>query len=103
VQNGLKHELLELNDFCPHAAASFPPSVRIKARVARGLNRDTGRMAFHHSIEHSPHSSRVILRGHEHNGSEPMLVAPWRKHLTFTFGSNVGSGDLDDIRHAKPP
>ena len=32
-----------------------------------------------------------------------MLVAPWRKHLTFTFGSNVGSGDLHDIRHAKPP
>jgi hypothetical protein len=32
-----------------------------------------------------------------------MLVAPWRKHLTFTFGSNVGSGDLHDIRHAKRP
>ena len=32
-----------------------------------------------------------------------MLVAPWRKHLGFTFGSNVGSGDLHDIRHAKPP
>jgi len=31
-----------------------------------------------------------------------MLVAPWRKHLGFTFGSNVGSGDLHDIRHAKP-
>jgi hypothetical protein len=32
-----------------------------------------------------------------------MLVAPWRKYLSFTFGSNVGSGDLHDIRHAKPP
>ena len=31
-----------------------------------------------------------------------MLVAPSRKHLGFTFGSNVGSGDLHDIRHAKP-
>jgi hypothetical protein len=41
--------------------------------------------------------------GHEHNGSEPMLVAPCRKHLAVTFGSSVGSGDLYDIRHAKPP
>jgi hypothetical protein len=32
-----------------------------------------------------------------------MLVAPWRKHLTFTLRSNVGSGDLHDIRHAKRP
>ena len=31
-----------------------------------------------------------------------MLVAPWRKHLTFTFGS-IDSGDLHDIRHAKRP
>ena len=28
-----------------------------------------------------------------------LLVAPWRKHLTFTFGS-IDSGDLHDIRHA---
>src|SRR6516164_11301162 len=34
---------------------------------------------------------------------EPMLVAPRRKQLGFTFGSNVASGDLQDIRHAKPP
>src|SRR5713101_5546859 len=60
-------------------------------------------MAFHDSIEHSPRSSRVVTSGHEHNGSQLMLVAPWRKHLAFTFGSNVGSGDLHDIRHAKPP
>jgi len=60
-------------------------------------------MAFHDSIEHSPHSSRVVPSGHEHNRSELMLVAPWWKHLTFTFGSNVGSGDLHDIRHAKRP
>jgi len=32
-----------------------------------------------------------------------MFVAPWRKRLTFTFGSNVDSGDLHDIRHAKRP
>src|SRR6516164_2780567 len=60
-------------------------------------------MAFHDSVEQSPQSSRVVPRGHEHNGLEPMLVAPWRKHLGFTFGSNVGSGDLHDIRDAKPP
>src|SRR6516165_3694840 len=59
-------------------------------------------MAFHDSVEHSPQSSRMVPSGHEHNGLEPMLVAPWRKHLGFTFGSNVGSGDLHDIRHAKP-
>ena len=32
-----------------------------------------------------------------------MLVAPRRKHLAFAFGSSFGSGDLHDIRHAKPP
>ncbi len=32
-----------------------------------------------------------------------MLVAPSRKNLAFTFGPNVDSGDLHDIRHAKPP
>jgi hypothetical protein len=57
-------------------------------------------MTFHGSIEHSPQSSRVVSGGHEHNGSELMLVAPWRKHLTFTFGPHVGSGNLKDIRHA---
>jgi hypothetical protein len=31
-----------------------------------------------------------------------MLVAPWRKHFTFTFGSSVCSVDLHDICHAKP-
>ena len=31
-----------------------------------------------------------------------MLVAPWRQHLAFSFGSSVGgSGDLDDIRHTE--
>src|SRR3984893_14776483 len=60
-------------------------------------------MAFHDSIEHSPQSSRVVPSGHEHNGSEPMLVAPWRKYLSSTFGSNVGSGDLPALRPANPP
>jgi hypothetical protein len=30
VQHDVKHELLELDEFCPDAAASFPPSVRVK-------------------------------------------------------------------------
>ena len=60
-------------------------------------------MPFHCSIEPSPQSSRVVPCGHEHNGSELILVAPLRKHLTFTFGSNLGSADLDDIGHAEPP
>src|SRR6516165_5168349 len=103
MQHDIEQELLELDDFCPDAAASFPPAIGVKTRVALGSNRDTCRMAFHDSVEHSPQSSRVVPSGHEHNGLEPMLVAPWRKHLGFTFGSNVGSGDLHDIRHAKPP
>ena len=60
-------------------------------------------MALHDPIEHSPQSSRVVPSSHEHNGSELMLVAPWRKHLTVSSSSNVGSGDLHDIRDAKPP
>ena len=61
-------------------------------------------MALHDSIENSPQSSRVVPSGHEHNGSELMLVAPWRKCLTFSFGSNIGSGgDLHDICDTKPP
>jgi hypothetical protein len=59
VQHDLEHELLRLDDFCPEAAARFPPSVRVN-RIARGLNRDTCRMAFHDAIEHSPRSSRVV-------------------------------------------
>jgi hypothetical protein len=60
-------------------------------------------MAFHDSIEHSPHSSRVVPSGHEHNRSELVPITPWGEHLAFTFGSSVGSGDLHDIRHAKRP
>ena len=67
-----------------------------------GLNYDACRMAFHYSIENSPQSPRVVPCGHEHDGSELMLVAPLRKHATFTFGSDVGFRDLHDIRHAKP-
>jgi hypothetical protein len=36
-------------------------------------------MALHDSIEHSPRSSRVVPIRHEHNGSELMQVAPWRR------------------------
>ena len=32
-----------------------------------------------------------------------MLVAPWRKHLSFTFGSSIGSGNFHNIRHAERP
>src|SRR6266853_404439 len=60
-------------------------------------------MALHDPIEHSPHSSRVVSSRHEHNGSELMLVAPRWQHLALAFGSSVGSGDLHNIRHAKPP
>src|SRR6185312_13151238 len=60
-------------------------------------------MTFHDSIKHTPRSSRVIATCHEHDGSELMLVAPWRKHLTFSFGSSVGSRDLHHIRHAERP
>src|SRR5260370_32897500 len=58
-------------------------------------------MAVHSAMKHSPQSSRVVPGGHEHNRSELMLVAPWRTHLAFTFGSSLGSGDLHDIRHTK--
>jgi len=60
-------------------------------------------MAFHDSIEHSPHSSRVVPSGYEHNRSELVPITPWGEHLAFTFGSGVGSGDLHDILHAKRP
>ena len=102
MQNDIEHEFLQLNDFDPNAAARFPPSVRIKTRVAFSLNRDTCRMTFHFSIEYPTHASGVIPGGHEHNGAELLLVAPWRKNLTFTFGSSFGSGNLHDIRYAKP-
>ena len=57
-------------------------------------------MAFHGSVEHSLHSSRVIFSGDHHNGSKMLLVGPLRKYPTFISGS-IHSGDLHDIRHAK--
>jgi hypothetical protein len=45
----------------------------------------------------------LVPSGHEHNGSELMLVAPRWKHLAFTFGSSLGSGDLQNIRNAQQP
>ncbi len=59
-------------------------------------------MAFHGPIEYAPQSSRVVPCGHKHNRSELMLITPGRKHLAFTLGADVGSGDFHDIRHAKP-
>ena len=76
MQHDIEQELLELDDFCPDAAASFPPAIGVKTRVALRLNRDTCRMAFHDSVEHSLQSSRMILSGHDHNGSELMVVTP---------------------------
>jgi hypothetical protein len=59
-------------------------------------------MAFHDTVDHSPHAARVVPSGHEHNRSELMLIAPWRKYLAFTFSSSFGSGDLHDICDAQP-
>ena len=58
-------------------------------------------MAFHGSAEHSPQSSRVILKGHNHNGSEMLRVGPLRKHLTFISGS-IDFGDLHDSSRQRP-
>jgi hypothetical protein len=58
-------------------------------------------MTFHDSIEQAAHSSGAIPGDYEHNGSEIVLVAPWRKNLTFTFGARLGSGNLHAIRYAK--
>jgi hypothetical protein len=56
VQQDVEQELLELDDFRPNTAARLPPSVWVKARVARGSNHDTCRVAFHYSIEHAAQS-----------------------------------------------
>ena len=87
VPQKVEQQLLEFEDFCPDAGATFPPSIRVKTRVARGSNRDLRRVAFHVSVEHAPHAPRVILTGHHDHGPEMLLVRPLRKHLTFTFGS----------------
>jgi len=55
-------------------------------------------MAFHDPIEYAPQSSRVVPCGYKHNRSELMLITPGRKHLAFTLGADVGSGDFHDIR-----
>ena len=46
----VENELLKLDDRYAHAAARFPPSVGVKAGVARGLNR---------------HPDRIGLSGHD--------------------------------------
>jgi len=76
VQHDIERELFEFDDFGPDAGASFPPSIRIKIRVARGSNSDMCRMAFHDAVEDALHSSRMVLSGDDHNGSQLMLVAP---------------------------
>jgi hypothetical protein len=43
----------------------------------------------------------MIPGDYEHNRAEFVLVAPWRKNLTFTFGARLRSGNLHDIRYAK--
>jgi hypothetical protein len=99
VQDDLEQEFLELDDFCPKAAARFPPSVGVEICVAHGFDHDACRMAFHDSVEHSPQSSRVIRMGHKQDGFELMLVAPCRQRLDFLFGS-IDWGDSHDICHA---
>jgi hypothetical protein len=60
-------------------------------------------MAFHDPIEYTTYSSGMISSRYEHNGSEFVPVAPWRKNLTFTFGSSFGSRNLQDLGYAKRP
>jgi hypothetical protein len=60
-------------------------------------------MSLHDPVGYSAHSSRVAPRGHEHNGSKLVLIAPCRKNLAFTFSSSFGSRNLHHICHAKPP
>ena len=60
-------------------------------------------MAFHGSIELSSQSAGFFRNRHEHNGADLMLSAPLWKALNFTFGLDVGSGDLHHILYAKPP
>ena len=101
MQNDIKHKLLELYDFCPNAAARFPPSIRVKTGVSFSLNRDTRWVAFHVSIEYPAYSSGVVSSDDENNGLELVLIAPWRKNLYFTSGSSFGSGYLHDIGYVK--
>src|ERR1700742_1739578 len=100
MQNNVEQEFLKLKDLCPDPAACFPPSVGVKRRVACWLNHYMCRMALHDSVEHSPQSSRVILSSHDYNRTELMLLAPCRKHPTFSFGA-IDSSDLYDIRYTK--
>jgi len=53
VPHDVEQQLLELDDFGADASASFPPSVGIEYRVARGANRDFRRVALHGSMKHS--------------------------------------------------
>src|SRR5712692_1344274 len=103
MQNEVEDKLLELFDFCTDAAARIPTKPKVKTCVSCRLNRDTRRMAFHDSIEHAAYSSGVGPSDHEHHGPELVEIAPRRKNLAFTFRSSIGSGNLHDIRYAKPP
>jgi len=58
-------------------------------------------MALHGSIEYPAYSTRAVPSDYEHNGSKFVLVAPWRKNLSFTYDARFGSGNSHDIRYAK--
>ena len=99
----VENELLKLDDRYPHAAARFPPSVRVKAGVACGLNRHPDRLAFQGTIQHPLGSPRVVLGGYEHDGSDVVLGGPRWQNVAFAFGSNIDAGDLHDVGHAERP
>ena len=100
MQHEIEQQFLDFDDFRPDALTRFPPSVGIEICVARGFDRNTGRMAAHHAIEHATQPSRMIRMGHEHDGSKIVLVAPSGKGANFIVGS-FDWGDLHDVGHTK--
>src|ERR1044071_4278328 len=102
MQDHIEHEFLELNDCRADAAACLPPSVRVKTRVALGLDHDARRVPFHVSIEHTPDSSGVIYGCHEDDGADRVLIAPRRKNPALAFGSGFAPGNLHHIRYTEP-
>src|SRR5450631_2324185 len=102
MHHEIEHELLEFNDFCPDAGARLPPMVRGESRIVLGFNHDTRRMSLDVAIEHAPYSPGMVLGRHEHDGTDRILVGPWRKNFTLASGPRFISGNLHDIGDAKP-
>ena len=88
----------------------------VRAMLARSLGckayaigQDVGPAAIHTGGDGLSRLDRAVstiagsdLGGRYHNGSEMMLIAPWRKDSPL-IRSSLGSGDLPDISHAKRP